>query len=36
VDRPLFRDHNAMNAAVKTCAVLDAVTAEVGELKNSW
>jgi len=35
-DRPLFRDHNAMTAAVKACAVLDAVTAEVGELKNSW
>jgi len=35
-DRPLFHDHNAMAAAVKACAVLDAVTAEVGELKKSW
>ena len=35
-DRPLFTDHNAMTDAVKACAVLDAVTAEVGELKNSW
>ena len=35
-DRPLFRDHNAMAAAVKACAVLDAVTAEVGDLKKSW
>jgi hypothetical protein len=25
-----------MTAAVKACAVLDAVTAEIGELKNSW
>ena len=35
-DRPLFRDHNAMTAAVKACAVLDAVNAEVGDLKKSW
>jgi histidine ammonia-lyase len=36
VDRPLFRDHNAMAEAVKACSVLDAVQAEVGELKASW
>jgi histidine ammonia-lyase len=36
VDRPLFRDHNAMADAVKACTVLDAVQAEVGELKTSW
>lgn len=36
VDRPLFRDHNAMAEAVRDCAVLDAVQAEVGELKTSW
>ena len=36
VDRPLFRDHNAMAEAVKGCTVLDAVQAEVGELKASW
>ena len=35
-DRPLFPDHNAMTAAVEACAVLDAVTAEIGELKASW
>jgi histidine ammonia-lyase len=35
-DRPLFNDHNAMMAAVKGCAVLDAVEAEVGELASSW
>jgi histidine ammonia-lyase len=31
-DRPLFPDHNAMTAAVASCAVLDAVEAEVGPL----
>ncbi len=36
VDRPLYRDHNAMAEAVKSCAVLDAVQAEVGALKTSW
>jgi histidine ammonia-lyase len=36
VDRPLFKDHNAMMAAVKRCDVLDAVEAEVGELASSW
>ncbi len=36
VDRPLFRDHNAMAEAVKNCSVLDAVQAEVGDLKTSW
>jgi len=35
-DRPLFKDHNAMMAAVKACAVLDAVTAEIGQLRSSW
>jgi len=35
-DRPLFRDHNAMMAAVQTCAVLDAVQAQIGELRSSW
>ena len=36
VDRPLFKDHNAMADAVKACVVLDAVQSEVGELKTSW
>ena len=35
-DRPLFPDHNAMADLVKRCAVLDAVEAEVGELRGSW
>jgi histidine ammonia-lyase len=35
-DRPLFTDHNAMMAAVKACAVLQAVVAEIGELRSSW
>ena len=35
-DRPLFKDHNAMMAAVKACAVLDAVRAQIGELHSSW
>ena len=33
VDRPLFDDHNAMKALVKSCEILDAVEAEVGELE---
>ena len=36
VDRPLFKDHNAMMEAVKACAVLDAVEPEVGGLGGSW
>jgi histidine ammonia-lyase len=36
VDRPLFTDHNNMKAAVKSCAMLDAVQEEIGELKSSW
>jgi len=35
VDRPLYLDHNAMKAAVKNVAVLEAVEAEIGELKTS-
>jgi histidine ammonia-lyase len=35
-DRPLYPDHNAMMAAVKDLAVLQAVEAEVGELRRSW
>jgi len=36
VDRPLFRDHNAMTEAVEECRVLDAVENAVGPLKSSW
>jgi len=36
VDRPLFKDHNAMAEAVKRCDVLEAVEAEVGELISSF
>ncbi|MBI5624525.1 MAG: aromatic amino acid lyase [Elusimicrobia bacterium] len=36
VDRPLFRDHNAMAAAVAECRVLGAVEAAIGPLKASW
>ena len=36
VDRPLFKDHNAMTAAVKACAVLDAVEARIGALRSAW
>ena len=36
VDRPLFKDHNAMRDAVRACQVLDAVRAEVGDLSTSW
>jgi len=32
VDRPLYPDHNAMMAAVRSREVLDAVEAEIGEL----
>jgi histidine ammonia-lyase len=35
-DRPLFTDHNVMAAAVKACRVLDAVQAQIGELRSSW
>jgi histidine ammonia-lyase len=31
-DRPLYPDHNAMKALVKSCDILHAVEAEVGEL----
>ncbi len=36
VDRPLFKDHNAMTEAVKRCEVLEAVEKEIGGLKSSW
>ena len=32
VDRPLFDDHNAMHALVKSCEILEAVEKTVGEL----
>ncbi len=32
VDRPLFDDHNAMQALVKSCEILEAVERTVGEL----
>ncbi len=32
VDRPLYPDHNAMMELVKSCAILEAVEAEVGSL----
>ncbi len=35
-DRPLFKDHNAMRDAVRACAVLGAVQAEIGNLNTSW
>jgi len=35
-DRPLFRDHNAMRAAVERGDVLEAVEREVGALGSSW
>jgi histidine ammonia-lyase len=35
-DRPLFKDHNHMAAAVEQCELLDAVQNEVGELRSSW
>jgi histidine ammonia-lyase len=36
VDRPLYRDHNAMADAVARCTVLEAVENAVGELGASW
>lgn len=36
IDRPLFRDHNNMMAAVERCDVLTAVESTVGEFENSW
>jgi hypothetical protein len=36
VDRPLFRDHNAMAAAVKEGVVMKAVEAEIGAFGRSW
>ncbi|MFA6316293.1 MAG: aromatic amino acid ammonia-lyase [Elusimicrobiota bacterium] len=36
VDRPLFKDHNAMAEAVAECKVLSAVEAAIGPLKTSW
>jgi histidine ammonia-lyase len=35
-DRPLFPDHNAMAAAVKSNVVLEAVEAAIGPLGRSW
>ncbi len=35
-DRPLFTDHNNMMAAVKDCAILEAVEKEIGALRSSW
>ena len=36
VDRPLYPDHNAMLAAVRDCAFLEAVEEAVGPLTSSW
>ena len=36
VDRPLFRDHNNMSAAVQRCDVLTEVEEEIGPLHSSW
>ncbi len=36
IDRPLFKDHNNMMAAVERCDVLTAVESSVGEFENSW
>jgi histidine ammonia-lyase len=36
VDRPLFKDHNAMAVAVEECKVLTAVESAVGPLASSW
>jgi histidine ammonia-lyase len=33
VDRPLFDDHNAMKALVKSCEILEEVEKEIGELE---
>jgi histidine ammonia-lyase len=35
-DRPLHPDHNEMMAAVRRCALLEAVEAEIGPLASSW
>jgi len=35
-DRPLFKDHNNMAAAIQACALLEAVEAEIGDLRSSW
>jgi histidine ammonia-lyase len=35
-DRPLFKDHNRILAAVKGCELLERVQEEVGELGSSW
>jgi histidine ammonia-lyase len=35
-DRPLYRDHDAMAAAVKRCDLLGAVEESVGPLATSW
>ncbi len=35
VDRPLFADHNAMQATVEACTVLDAVEEKIGPLASS-
>ena len=32
IDRPLYPDHNAMMALVRSCEILEAVEAEVGPL----
>jgi histidine ammonia-lyase len=32
IDRPLFNDHNAMTALVKSCEILDEVEKTVGRL----
>ena len=32
IDRPLYPDHNAMMALIKSCEILEAVEAEVGSL----
>jgi len=36
VDRPLFKDHNELAAAIERCDLLEAVEGEVGALKSSW
>jgi histidine ammonia-lyase len=36
IDRPLFKDHNAMSDAVQNCHVLDAVEKVIGPLVSSW
>jgi histidine ammonia-lyase len=34
-DRPLYRDHTRMKELVRSCAILEAVEAEVGPLDRS-